>query len=359
MLAFERMFLLAGIAFLFVIPLALLLKAPARHARQARRTFTNNEREKQTWKALHNLPLESTSPQRRRPRRSRRRTGRRRGATADAPARRKRRPFVILGRHRRRRRSAVVGVYTLLTAGRENTDDAQIAADVVPVAHPRRRARSRASHVNENQLVKRGDLLSRSIPATTTRACSRPRPSSPRRRRRPPAPTRRCEIVEATSKGGLATARAALSGSTAGVPERRRADRRRARRGRPRRRRAAARREIDLDRARTLAPGQRRAAGAARRRADRVRRGAGRQGAGRRAGRAGRGRPPRRREPGRRGARPRQPERADRAADRGGARQRRSGQRPRAQRRGGAGARQAAARLHARSSRPPTASPRS
>ena len=118
---------------------------------------------------------------------------------------------------------AGVGVYTLLTAGRENTDDAQVAADMVPVGAARRRAWSRASRINENQPVKRGDLLVELDPrGLRARACSRPRPSWRPRRRRRPAADAQVEIVEATSKGGLASARAVLTGSTAGVRQRRR-----------------------------------------------------------------------------------------------------------------------------------------
>src|ERR1022692_1862205 len=69
-------------------------------------------------------------------------------ATADAPVRRKRRPFVILGVIALVA-AAIVGVYTLLTAGRENTDDAQIAADVVPIATRVGGAVARV-HIKEN-----------------------------------------------------------------------------------------------------------------------------------------------------------------------------------------------------------------
>src|SRR5579863_8122500 len=73
---------------------------------------------------------------------------------ADAPARRKRKPFVILG-ILAVVTLAFIGVYTMMTSGRENTDDAQIAADVVPIGTRVAGAIAHV-HVKENQLVKRG-----------------------------------------------------------------------------------------------------------------------------------------------------------------------------------------------------------
>ena len=69
----------------------------------------------------------------------------------------KRRPFVVL--------AAIigtvlagVGVYTIATAGQEDTDDAQITSDVVPVA-TRVAGQVVAVRIEENQIVKKGDLL--------------------------------------------------------------------------------------------------------------------------------------------------------------------------------------------------------
>src|SRR5438552_2234560 len=72
-------------------------------------------------------------------------------ATADAPVKRKRKPFVILGVVALLT-LAFIGVYTMMTSGRENTDDAQIAADVVPIGTRVAGAIARV-HVKENQLV--------------------------------------------------------------------------------------------------------------------------------------------------------------------------------------------------------------
>ena len=50
------------------------------------------------------------------------------------------------------------GLYAMLTSGKEATDDAQVAADVVPVAS-RIAGQVTAVHVVENQTVHKGDLI--------------------------------------------------------------------------------------------------------------------------------------------------------------------------------------------------------
>src|SRR5216684_4219660 len=49
-------------------------------------------------------------------------------------------------------------IYALLTAGKETTDDAQVAADVVPVA-ARVAGQVTRVYIRENQMVHRGDAL--------------------------------------------------------------------------------------------------------------------------------------------------------------------------------------------------------
>jgi len=58
----------------------------------------------------------------------------------------------------------IYGVFALLTRGHESTDDAQISADIVPVA-PRIAGQVIALHVAENQMVHRGDLIAELDPA--------------------------------------------------------------------------------------------------------------------------------------------------------------------------------------------------
>src|SRR5512142_2227574 len=50
------------------------------------------------------------------------------------------------------------GIFELVTSGKESTDDAQVAADVVPVA-ARVPGQITAIHVVENQVVHKGDLI--------------------------------------------------------------------------------------------------------------------------------------------------------------------------------------------------------
>jgi len=128
---------------------------------------------------------------------------------------RKRRPFVILGVVALVALVAVGG-YALMTMGRESTDDAQVAADMIPVS-----ARVGAAvlnvHVHENQAVKRGDLLIELDPADTEARALQSEAELATATAQAQAADAQVQIVEATSKGGLVTARAALSGSAAGV----------------------------------------------------------------------------------------------------------------------------------------------
>ncbi|MES1207592.1 MAG: HlyD family secretion protein [Pseudomonadota bacterium] len=132
-----------------------------------------------------------------------------------APAKRKRRPFLILGII-----AALVlagiGIYMLATAGHEETDDAQTAADMVPIAA---RVAGQVTRVNivENQRVKRGDLLIEIDPSDYDARVQQAEAELATAKAQAEAAQAQVEIVEATSKGGLATARAALTGSAAGV----------------------------------------------------------------------------------------------------------------------------------------------
>src|SRR5262245_17329112 len=73
------------------------------------------------------------------------------------PARPRRKPFVVLGVI-----AAIAvgsfGGYRFLTAGRESTDDAQVAADMVPVSARVGGVVARVL-IHENQSVRKGDLL--------------------------------------------------------------------------------------------------------------------------------------------------------------------------------------------------------
>jgi membrane fusion protein (multidrug efflux system) len=136
-------------------------------------------------------------------------------APAPAPPKRSRRAFLILGVVAA---VALVGIggYSLLTAGREETDDAQVSADLVPVAA---RVAGLVVHVSitENQAVKRGDVLAEIDPADYQARVQQAEAEVATARAQATAADAQVQIVEATSKGGLASARAALSGSAADV----------------------------------------------------------------------------------------------------------------------------------------------
>ena len=133
----------------------------------------------------------------------------------DAPPKRRRRPFLILGIIAVLV-IAAIGVYTMATEGRENTDDAQVAADMVPIATRVAGAVTRL-HIHENQLVKRGDLLVEIDPADYEARVQQAEAELSIAKAQAAVADAQVQIVDATSKGGLATARAALTGSAAGV----------------------------------------------------------------------------------------------------------------------------------------------
>jgi len=132
-----------------------------------------------------------------------------------APAKKGRRGYlIVLGL------AAVIGLgfggYTLLTAGEESTDDAQVGADVVPIGL-RVGGLVTKVFIQDNQLVKKGeplaeiddaDYLAREKQAEAELATADAQAN---------AADAQVQVVEATSKGGLASARAMLTGSSAGV----------------------------------------------------------------------------------------------------------------------------------------------
>jgi membrane fusion protein (multidrug efflux system) len=134
-----------------------------------------------------------------------------------APAKpsRRRKPFVILGVVAAVALAGVSG-YTVMTHGRETTDDAQVSADMVPVAARVAGAVAKVQ-IHENQAVKRGDLLVELDAADLLAKQQQAEAELATAEAQAQAALAQEQIVEATSKGGLATARAALSGSAAGV----------------------------------------------------------------------------------------------------------------------------------------------
>ncbi|MDB4945432.1 MAG: emrA1 [Labilithrix sp.] len=105
-------------------------------------------------------------------------------------------------------------VFTALTRGKENTDDAQVDADVVPIAL-RVGGQVLKVHVTDNQQVKKGDLLVEIDPRDLQAREKQAEADLAAAKAQADAADAQVAIVSATSKGGLSAARAALSGSAA------------------------------------------------------------------------------------------------------------------------------------------------
>jgi membrane fusion protein (multidrug efflux system) len=137
-------------------------------------------------------------------------------ASEVAPAKKSRsRPYVILG--------VVVAValagyasFAYLSRGRENTDDAQVDADVVAVS-TRVSGAVLKVHVTDNQMVKKGDLLVEIDPADLTAREKQAEAELAAAKAQAQAADAQVAIVEATSRGGLSAAQAQLSGSASSV----------------------------------------------------------------------------------------------------------------------------------------------
>ena len=125
------------------------------------------------------------------------------------------RPYVVL--------SLVVGGLLLLyfgfrflTAGRENTDDAQVSTDMVPIA-AKVSGTVTVVPVVDNQAVKKGDLLAQIDPADYENKVRLAEAEIQAAKAQAEAADAQVRIVEASSRGGLSTARATLEGSTSSV----------------------------------------------------------------------------------------------------------------------------------------------
>jgi membrane fusion protein (multidrug efflux system) len=134
-------------------------------------------------------------------------------ASASTPRRRK--PFLILGGIAAAVLVGVIG-YRAMTAGRESTDDAQVAADTVAVSARVSGVVAKVA-IHDNQAVKRGDLLIELDAADFLARVQQAEAEVGTARAQAAAADAQVSIVEATSKGGLASARAALTGTAAGV----------------------------------------------------------------------------------------------------------------------------------------------
>lgn len=136
-------------------------------------------------------------------------------ATDAEPPKNKRKPYLIVG--------AIVGAmlvaigsYLLLTAGEESTDDAQVYADLVPVG-TRVAGQVVKVFVQENQLVHKGDPIAQIDPADYDARVKQAEADLASQQAQAAAADAQVAVIEAGSKGGLTTARAALQGSTVSV----------------------------------------------------------------------------------------------------------------------------------------------
>jgi membrane fusion protein (multidrug efflux system) len=135
--------------------------------------------------------------------------------SAPAAPRRNRKPFLILG-GMVALFAASTGVYLLVTANQESTDDAQVEADVVPIA-ARVNGQVARRLVEDNQRVKKGDLIILIDDADFAARVNQAAAELDTARAQAAAADAQVQVVEASAKGGLQSARASFSGSSLGV----------------------------------------------------------------------------------------------------------------------------------------------
>jgi membrane fusion protein (multidrug efflux system) len=104
------------------------------------------------------------------------------------------------------------GIFTLMTSGKESTDDAQIAADVVPVAS-RVPGQIVAVHVQENQPVHKGDLIAEIDPSDLQVKAAQAQGDVETARAQAAAADAHAQISAAQASGGLTSAQAGVASS--------------------------------------------------------------------------------------------------------------------------------------------------
>jgi membrane fusion protein (multidrug efflux system) len=102
------------------------------------------------------------------------------------------------------------------TAGKESTDNAQIEADVVPIA-ARVGGVIVTAKVHDNQHVNQGDVLFEIDPAPLDLAVQHAEAVLGAARQKQASADAQVAIVESSSKGGLSSAKASLTGASASV----------------------------------------------------------------------------------------------------------------------------------------------
>ena len=128
---------------------------------------------------------------------------------------RSKKPFLILG--------GVValfglgaGAYLWVTADQVTTDDAQVEADVVPIA-ARVSGQIAERQVADNQRVKKGEILIQINDADFAARVKQAEAELETARAQAAAADAQVDVVKANAKGGLQSARASYSGSSLGV----------------------------------------------------------------------------------------------------------------------------------------------
>jgi membrane fusion protein (multidrug efflux system) len=131
------------------------------------------------------------------------------------PAARAKRLYLILG-------GAVLllllayGAFALATSGKEETDDAQVAADIVPVA-ARIGGQVVAVHVAENQPIRRGQLIAEIDPREAEVKVAQAEGELETARAQTAEAEAKLRIAGATAHGGLSAAQAAVESSREGA----------------------------------------------------------------------------------------------------------------------------------------------
>jgi membrane fusion protein (multidrug efflux system) len=108
------------------------------------------------------------------------------------------------------------GVFAMMTSGKEGTDDAQIAADVVPIAS-RVAGQVVAVHVVENQPVHHGDLIAEIDPRDAEVKVSQAQSDLDTARAQATQADANATVLQATARGGLQTAQGAVQSSKEAV----------------------------------------------------------------------------------------------------------------------------------------------
>ncbi|HEX2689856.1 MAG TPA: HlyD family secretion protein [Kofleriaceae bacterium] len=136
-------------------------------------------------------------------------------ATATARGQRAKRAYWILGA------AAVVVAgawfgHRLWAKGEQSTDDAQVEADVVPIA-ARVAGVVKLARAHDNQIVKAGDVLFEIDPADLDVEVARAEAELEAASAKKAAADAQVSVVQSSSTGGLSSARAALTGAGAAV----------------------------------------------------------------------------------------------------------------------------------------------